>query len=114
MSAIRRRRGLRSAPRQPKNWVPVPLDVINLSLTTPLQSAQTRWHRKSSRQSQEKADGVAPVGFFSGYSRYDESNPANRGGLRSAKQPPRAGRPDDAPAVAGDRARRLLDTASNA
>jgi putative ABC transport system substrate-binding protein len=42
--------GLRSAPRQPKNWVRVPLDVINLSLTTPLQSAQTRWHRRSSRQ----------------------------------------------------------------
>jgi hypothetical protein len=28
--------------------------------------ATPRWHRKSSRQSQEKADGVTPAGFFIG------------------------------------------------
>ncbi len=41
---------------------------INLSLTTPSSGLEPglRRHRRSSRQSQEKADGVMPAGFFSG------------------------------------------------
>src|SRR4051794_12851318 len=39
---------------------------VDLSLTkTGARCVFRRWHRKLSRQSQDKADGVTPVGFFS-------------------------------------------------
>ena len=46
---------------------PLPSVAVNLSLAMPMQAwVRSRWHRKSGRQSQEKADGVTPAGFFSG------------------------------------------------
>ena len=44
--------------------------VINLSLSKPLHSGvRSRRNRKSSRQSQDEADGVTPAGFFCGNTR---------------------------------------------
>jgi hypothetical protein len=74
--SCRGRRELRSAPltcdraigdqdhsdRRPQPGINWP---VNLSLTMPMQAwRRSRWHRKSSRQSQEEADGVTPAGFF--------------------------------------------------
>ena len=48
-------------PQPGINW------PVNLSLTMPMQAwRRSRWHRKSSRQSQEEAGGVTPAGFFIG------------------------------------------------